>query len=305
MATQPFRRERFAVNTDATMALATLNGAATASDTTITVNDASVFPSGGDFDVLINDSEIATVKSVSANTLTLTTGLSSSHGDSSNVAQVLTSNALDRAISQTGGGYLYPFNRILNDATTLTASDFTWFNQGTSSCVDADNGGLRLTLPDELYHNIRGKYISAPATPWTVTAFVAMAEGCARQDGAGEGSYGGIFARESSSNELYMFAISGDVIGLWQMDDYQTFNAAVNSINLNNQSYGAWIQLADDGTYVTGSVSLNGYDFFEVWNESRTAFMAGGIDQIGFAGSSGANTTGANATIHVHSWILE
>lgn len=305
MPTQPFRRERWSVGSDATFALATLNGAVSASDTTITVNDASVFPSSGDFDVVINNTEVATVRSISGNTLTLTAGLSSGHGDTSNVAQILTSAGLDRSIQHAGGKFLYPYGRILNGSTTLTASDFTWFNQGTSTCVDADPAGLRLTLPDELYHNIRGKYISAPATPWTVTCRVDLAEGCARQDGSGEGTYGGILARESSSNELYMFAVRGDVIALWQMDTYNTFNAAVNSVELNNIYHGAWLQLSDDGTYVTGSVSLNGYDFFEIWNESRTAFMAGGIDQIGFGGSSGVNSTGANATLHISTWILE
>lgn len=306
MVTQPFRRERFAATSTATLALSTLNGAVSASDTTITVADASDFPSGGDFEIVIDDTEIATVKSVSSNTFTLTTGLSGSHGDGSNVAQIMSNASLERAIQHAGGKFLYPFNRILDDdGSTLTASDFTWFAQSTSTCVDADDGGLRLTLPDELSNNIRGKYITAPSTPWTVTAYIEMAEGCARQDGAGQGSYGGIFARESSSNQLYMLLVRGDVIAMWKMTDYQTFNADVNGTFLWNQSPGAWLQLADDGTYVTGSVSLNGYDFTEIWNESRTAFMAGGIDQIGFAGSSGVNITGANATIAIKTWILE
>jgi hypothetical protein len=95
------------------------------------------------------------------------------------------------------------------------------------------------------------------------------------------------------------------IIALYQFDTYNTLNAAVNGVTIENMYHGAWLQLADDGTYVTGSVSLNGYDFIELWNESRTAFMAGGIDQIGFGGSSGVSSTGNLATIHISSWIVE
>lgn len=304
MVTQPFRRERWSMTANATGAIATLNGAVSAAATTITVNNASVFPTSGDFDVVINDTEIATVRSVSANTLTLTAGLSSGHGDGSNVVQVLTSNAIDRAIQYAGGKFLYPYNRVLNDGTTLTVSDFTWFNQGSAACVDADNGGIRLTLPNEARHNIRGKYISAPGTPWTVTCYVELAEGHALHTDNG-GTYGGILARESSSNELYMLGITSNQLIMWKMDTYNTFNAAVDTINLENMGYGAWFQLSDDGTDIHGKVSLNGYDYFEIWNESRTAFMAGGIDQIGFGGCSSVNTTGDDATLAIKTWILE
>lgn len=304
MPTQPFRRERWSMTANATSAIATLNGAVLAAATTITVNNASVFPTKGNYDVIINNSEIATVRSVSANTLTLTAGLASGHGDGSNVVLVLTSNALDRAISDAGGKFLYPFNRILNGATTLTESSFTWFNQGTAAAVDADNGGLRLTLPNEAHHNIRGKYISAPSTPWTVTCYVELAEGHADHTDNG-GTYGGILARESTSNKLYMLAITGNRLVMWKMDTYNTFNAAVDSINLENIGYGAWFQMQDDGTTVKGKVSLNGYDFFEIWNEARTTFMSGGINQIGFGGSSGVNTTGNLPVLAVKSWIVE
>lgn len=304
MATQPFRKERWSMTTNATSAIATLNGAVLAAATTITVNNASVFPTKGNFDVIINNTEIATVRSVSSNTLTLTAGLSSGHGDGSNVVMVLTSNSIDRAISDAGGKFLYPFNRILNGATTLTESSFTWFNQGTAAAVDADNGGLRLTLPNELHHNIRGKYISAPSTPWTVTCYVELAEGHADHTDNG-GTYGGILARESTSNKLYIMAITGNKLVMWKMDTYNTFNAAVDSINLENVGYGAWFQMQDDGTTIHGKVSLNGYDYFEIWNEARTTFMSGGINQIGFGGSSGVNTTGNNPVLAVKTWIVE
>lgn len=306
MATD-LRIERWAVSSSAGAALATLNGAALATDTTITVNDASVFPSTGDFDVVINDSEVATVIGVSANTLTLSTGLSGGHADTSNVMQVLTTDSIDRAITSVGPNLLYPLHRFLDqDGTTLVDTDFSWFNQGSATITEKQTGGYYITFPDETYHNIRGKLMTAPSTPWKVTCHVQFGNGHLRHIGSGEGTYGGILARESSSNQLYMMALRGDVVALWQMDTYNTFNADVNSKSLNNIYDNVWIQLEDDGTNVKGYISTNGYDFFEIWSEGRTSWMSGGIDEIGFGGSSGIGATGGgDAEMWFDTWIIE
>jgi hypothetical protein len=301
MATQPYRIERWSNDGDTT-----LNGAVSASDTTITVTSAANFPTSGDFRVLIGGTsgELATVKSVSGTTFTLTAGLGSGYGDGSDVKLVASVGSIDDAFKQAFGETDYPYNRILNGATTLTASSFTWLNQGTATCVDADDGGLYLTAPNEAYHQIRGKYISAPSTPWKVTAFCELGPGMAVYSASpsGTGSYMGILARESSTSKLYMLPLRSDVLALWRMTNVTTFSASVDT-DLNNLKGSIWMRLHDDGTDVRGYVSSDGVNWLEAWNEGRTSFMSGGINQIGFGVSSGLGAAGAH--FYLKSWILD
>jgi hypothetical protein len=196
----------------------------------------------------------------------------------------------------------YPFNRILAEGVTKAASDFTWLNQGTATCVDADDGGLNMTSPSEANHQIRGKIITAPSTPWTVTMRLELGPGLAS---GSAGTYAGILARESSTGKLYIFGLrvySTGGIFLWRMTDTGTFSASVDS-DLPNIHQDIWLQLKDDGSNVRGFASLDGKYWLEKWNEGRTAFLSGGANQVGFGVSSGSGAAGM--LTHFKSWILE
>jgi len=298
MVTKPFARERWTLNGEST-----LNVAAVINDTTITVNDAASFPTAR-FSIIIDDTDIHTVTYISANTFTVDPVISSNHAQYSTVRHVLTNRSIDEGIAEASQTLLHPLNRVLDKSgTTLDDTDFTWLNQGSASSDMDDQGGIVLTMATkETYHNIRGKYIAAPSTPWTCTAYVEFGYGFERWFGSGVGSYVGLFGRESATGKLYMLTLRGDVSALWQMDDEATFNSDVGSF-LDNSNWGAWLQLEDDGTNVIGRISYNGYDYKEQWTQNRTTFLAGGIDQIGFGASSGNGT--ANQLFHIKSWILE
>lgn len=300
MATQPYRIERWADD-----ASDTLNGAVLASDTTITLNSVAEFPTSGDFRVLIGtggSSEYATVKSVSGSVFTLTAGLGSGYSSGTAVKLCLHDDGLDAAIAQAWGQTDYPYNRILNEGATATASSFTWFNQGTATCIDADDGGLIFRPPAEANTQLRGKYLTAPGTPWTATAYVEMGPGVEAWSSP-DGTGAGLFARESSSGEIYWLFLRSDVLSFWRMTNATTFSADVNSIFLINNRWGVWMQIEDDGVDIKGLLSVDGENWWEVWSESRTAFMAGGPDQIGFGVSSG--NASSDAEVYFKTWILE
>lgn len=292
MVTRPFRRERWANS-----ASDTLSAGAAATDTTISVNSATEFPTSGDFRILIDDSEEAVVRAVSGTTFTLTTGLTGTYSSGASVELVPTASGLDAAFNEAWGAQTYPMNRVLNHlGQTLTDSDFSWYNQGTATSADADDGGLNLYGPtSEGLNQLRGKYVATPATPWKVTAFCQFGPGMKNFSFPTTGSNMGLFLEESSTGELYYLFSRSDVMGFWRMTNATTFSADVNSLFFpSNGRSSVWLQIEDDGTDIKAGMSWDGKAFFTAWSESRTAFMAGGPDRVGFGMMSGNASNGAH-----------
>lgn len=288
--------------------MSTLVGDITAAATSLAVISAGTFPAVGDFRIKI-DSEVLLVTAVSGSTFTVTRGAdgttAATHSNGAVVAHIVTAGSLDQAFRDAFGLVAsagYPTNRIQNGANTLTASSFTWLNQGSATCVDADDGGLILTTPNETGRNIRGKYLTAPSAPWRVTAHVMIGPGMVRFTGAGTGTVVGIVARESSTGKLYAIGIRSDAIWFQKLSDPSTYSSDVDSF-LDSEEQELWFQLYDDNTDVRGFVSFDGIHFMEAWNESRTAWLTGGIDQVGFFADSGGGKAGTHC--YVKSWILE
>lgn len=285
----------------------TLNGAINDSVTSLTVTSASGFPTYPDFRIKI-DSEIFTVTAVSGTTFTVVRGEEStaaaSHSDGATITHVLTAGSLDRAwMDSQGVDYTngYPYNRILAEGVTKTASDFTWHNQGSATCMDADDGGLVMTTgASEAARQVRGKYLSAPATPWTCAGYVHLGNGMAR---GSAGTRGGLFIGESDTTKLYALALRTDAIMLHRLTNSTTFSAEVDSY-IYNESEEMWFRLGDDGSDITGEVSYNGYDWVTCFNEGNGSFMtSAGPDRIGFFMENGS--ADADAEVYFKSWILE
>lgn len=302
MATQPYRLERW-TNSGST----TLAAEATSGSGTISVTSATPFPTTGYFRLLLSGTEEVLVKSISGTTFTLNANLSSTHSNGATVELVASSSGLDQAFKEAFGfpGSDVPFNRILSGATTKVAADFTWLNQGTATCTDADDGGLNMTLPSEANHQIRGKYITAPATPWTLTAFCQLGPGMAI---GASGTYMGVFCREASSSKLYFLPLAvgtsaaARTIGLWRMTNETTFSANVDT-GYDNIVGGIWMRLTDDGTDIKASYSTDGVNYLELFTDGRASFFTSGPDQVGFGGSSGSGAAGAY--LHFKTWSLQ
>lgn len=295
----------------------TLNGAINASVTSVTVNDGSVFPSEGDFRVLVG-TEAMLVTARSTNTLTVERGVdgttAASHSDGANIRSVATADQWDRLMIELGthGGRSNDSTttgmeppRLLYDQpndTILTAADFTQVNfQTTTTLTDTDYDGLRLfdTNGGANAHDLRLAVVSVPTTPWSVTAKFFMGYGAS----INSWDWVGLVARESSTGEFYIYRLLpwSDML-IEHMNSPTSFNTVINN-DPDPSVLCPWYRINDDGTNLEFQISSDGMVWKEQASVSRTAHLAGGADQVGIAMNAEASG-GNDYAMYVTSFTL-
>lgn len=304
-----------AVEQYANLAQDTLNGGIDNVVVSLDLNDASEFPATGNFRILI-DTEILICTARSSNTLTVMRGQEStaaaSHSNGATVTLVATAGsvlAVGSAIHRTDtyanrpaagleGRLFLPTDGISIDRDTgalwtpygptfpLTPpvdGDFSWDNQGGGS-VDTTRGGIYLNAPAGT-GGLRVRYKTAPATPYVITgAFIpGMASDAATFPGLG------LLFRKNSDGKIITFSytLATDIFARPQKWNTSTsFNAgyAVTHENLSNFKFGplVWFRIEDNGTNLLFSFSSDGRNWYQNLSVSRTDFMSGGPDQVGF-----------------------
>ena len=293
------RRERFANN-----AVTTLSAGINDSVTSVTVTDGSVFPSEGDFRIIVNE-EIMIVTARSTNTLTVVRGAESttaaSQSSGATVRMILTAGAIDQYITDIVGGAndRNPYRIMNQSGTTLTSTDFTWVNQGTATATDEDWGGITMTLPAVGGAQLRILKIAAPAAPWTLT--------CNMQFGVGYNfgtTIGGICARENSSGKIQTCTYRAhDVVAAWRYNTATSYNGLTGS-EYDHITDDVWLQLEDNNTNIIARVSSDGINWFQIGSAARGSFPTGSaFDEVGFYVNN--NGGAAGMLVHFNSWILE
>lgn len=289
------RQERFANDAETT-----LSSAIDDSTTSVAVNDASDFPSEGDFRVII-ENELMLVTAVSGNTFTVVRGYESTvaaaHAESESIFHIITSGGLEKYIQEgvpLFGESSLPGTFNLKDASgvTLDASDFTWVNQGTATATDLDNGPILMYDMTAGGNRILSR--SAPSTPYTITAafrpHLQHLTTCSVFLGF----------RESSTGKLSLIAIcKSQEHFVYNYSDPSTFNSAVwarTTYPYNTHIH--WLRISDDGANIKFETSMTGLAWQELANPSRTSYMAGGPDQVVWGVN--ANST----TDHVHAALV-
>ena len=274
-------------------AATTLNGGITNSTTSITVTSGSVFPSSGNFRVLV-DSEIMICTARSTNTLTVTRGAEGttavSHSDGAAISHILTSGSLGRLNqdNQSLWGYSSrpPLGKIVDTdgVSALTVSSFTWVNQGTTTASD-DNGTIFLEAPAASGENCRLLTKTAPSTPYSVLAgFQAM-----KLFESFESFFVGF--RQSSSGKLHLLSFGYDgsdpaYMAIYAFDNATTFNGTVTNSTLPRTKVLItgdilWLKITDNGTNLVFNVSGDGVSFTQIASFSRTTHMTTtGPDQV-------------------------
>lgn len=293
------RRERI-VNNAAT----TLNGGITSGATSITVTDGSVFPTEGDFRIII-DNELLLVTARSTNTLTVTRGIEgtagASHSNGADVTAVLTAGGIDQLVDDVTAGYSdrYPCRFLDENGNTLTVSDFTWVNQGTATAADDPYGGITMTLPNAVGIQNRLLVRSAPTAPWTLTGLVRFGPGYANR-----ASRMGICARESSSGKILAPVCEvNDLVSCFKFTSATSFSSRLGSDRDNEIDF-AWFQLEDNNTNIIARFSFDGINWFEQGSEARGNFPTGSeFDQVGFWADSQNGLD--DALYHFQAWVLE
>lgn len=303
--------EQFANNRSST-----LNGSINNSVTTVTVNDGSVFPSTGQYRVIV-DTEIMLVTARSGNDLTVTRGAegtsAASHSNGAALTLILTAGALDqRTIDECGAGAigsrpstgkegrLYlpdsgltmhrdtgavwtPYGLLHKFKQPPSSGSWTWVNQGGATLAD-QGGTLLLTDPAHSSENARILKKAAPgSTPYTITAaFRPFID----NPGTGSRLSFGLCVRESSSGKLlwvgFYFGGTGRqfVHTVFKYSSPTLFTSFVNSYQYGGPSDVMWCKYEDDGANRKCYVSCDGVNWGLVLSESRTTHLT--ADEVGF-----------------------
>ncbi len=310
-------REQFANN-----AVSYLSSSINAVVTTFDIGDASQFPSGGDFVILI-DLELIQVTGVSGSTFTCVRGYEGSsaaiHSIGAVVALIVSAGSLLRYLRNDVPLFnesAAPESNHLVDVSgnVLTASDFTPINQGDSTLSDYVSGGVYLSVPKltvfDLYARVYKKSASTP--PYTLT--VQMSHCMLYHIPPSQAGYAGIGFRESSSGKLILLSMQGlgsMIVEEWDNPIYVTGSPPVVAEQEIWASGPVWFQIEDEGGAgdLIFRYGIDGIHWNELHSVDRDTFMAGGPDEILLSGVTWAGSGGtgvqATQTVTYSTWIEE
>lgn len=294
-----------------------LNGAINNSVTSLTLNDASEFPTSGNFRIIC-ESEWMLCTARSSNTLTVVRGIegstAASHADQSTVAQVLTKDSIDRYgkdnVPLWGENTIPPLNKLVDTdgSTLLTSSDFTWQNQGTASVSDLA-GTITITAPATSGVNLRSLLRSTPSAPWTLIAAmraIAMVD----DDGTLSPQFG-LVLRESSSSKLITLGFNRQstqpmrfAVDRWTNDTSAQSTTWKNTKPIFHSNV-LWLKIQDNNTNLIYSLGHDGVNWIDVLSESRTAFMSGAPNQFGIMADNQGNSSAKNSLTTLLHWHTE
>lgn len=281
----------------------TLNGAITNSATSITVTDGSVFPSAGNFRLII-DSEILLCSARSTNTLTVARGqegtTAASHSDGATVTHIVTAASVQRVIQDylpLVGSNQPALARIVNDSgdTILTASDFTAVNAGGSDVVSDQNGTILMRKAAQTGASVHALVRTAPSTPY---AYIACFETVMSVTASLDRPNFGMVFRESGTGKLTTCELGSEQgttqePHLWRVTNRSGPTSAITAVASARLVFVCprlWMRIEDTGTNVTYSVSTDGFNWILLYSASRTNHMAGGPNQIGWYSDNHDNT---------------
>jgi len=279
-----------------------LNGSITAVATSLTVDDASTFPSDGNFRIQV-ESEVMLVTAVSTNTFTVVRGQESTtgatHADNILVQQIVTDESIRQVIED---DLLFAntkplYHSITNvSGTQLTVSSFTWVNQGSATATDVDDA-IYMTFPTDAATQSRGLALADPATPWTCT--VGFRPFIVNND---VGTLGfpqiNLGFRDSSTARVsalaYHFRDGANGYEVIRLTNATTASTASLTRFTSTTSEDVWMRISDNNTNHVFSVSIDGVNWVELHSEARTAWTTT-PDQI-FFGADPAGCTQSPGT---------
>lgn len=262
-------------------------------DTTLTVDDATTFPTAGNFRVIIGD-ELMIVTAVSGDTFTVTRGAEgttpASHDMGDSVTHIVTAASIRNIVSQ-----------IVS--TDLTAADFTAINSPTTTDLD---GAVVFRSPP----NTSAYLVRALARPFaagdTVTICVdvnAMRIGSTNQD------YGVGFRDSVGGRALYLhfFGQTGSRTPEFRVARYSTISAwSSNQFIAVQPPWGSrlWFRLSNISTTLKFEFSADGEAWATIYTESETAYLANAPNQV-YIGSGywASASTEPDLTMTIRQWL--
>lgn len=281
-------KEQFA-NNGAT----TLNGAINNSTTSVTVTDGSMFPSSGNFRIIV-DAEIMLVTARSGNGLTVVRGAESttaaSHSNGAAATHVLTTGGFNDRVRDNDPLYNSARRafRLVNDTgAAIVAADFTWVNQNSSVAAD-QSGTIAWRKPargtgEDVTLMVRG----APSAPYSYCACIDASVLCNNSTLG----LAGLAFRESGTGKIILFCVAKrgtahPALAIYKYTNATTYSGSAildeSSVLCSNR---VWLKVEDDNTDLKFYFSNDGIEWIQVESDGRTAFMAGGPNQVGWGGN--------------------
>lgn len=152
-----------------------------------------------------------------------------------------------------------------NDGDTVTQVNWEWVNQGGATLFNMTDYQCLYAPSAGNAHNCRILKTVAPATPYTVTAYI---------DGlipANTATRYGLLFRESSSGKFSAYQFEGAAPPGLEVTFYSGPTAPVSvSGALSVPMLYSWIRIKDDGTNRLYSFSRDGQNWVQQFSESRT-----------------------------------
>ncbi len=316
-----------ALETQTNLASTTLNGGINNSTTTVVVTTGSVFPSTGNFRILIG-SEIMLVTARSSNTLTVTRAQegtsAASHSDLDPVYGSFTAGALNQMLadlSQAGAiaslpaaaknGVIYlpsddmVFTRdtgsVLNYFSPLkkftppVLSDFTWLSQG-SATTDTTLGGIKVAIPADASSGVNLRVLHKSKTPpYKVTGYFIVNQSSESFQSAGMGFYDPTGGKLVSMHFI-VFDADYSYAECARWTNTTTFSSAPAAVYLASSGTAiGFMQVEHDGTNLYFRVGNNGLDWITVYSEGKTAFLGNDPTKVMFYGRNNTNSRDAHA----------
>jgi hypothetical protein len=252
-----------------------------------------------------------------SNTLTVVRGYegttAASHSDLENITSPFTVGSLNKYQENEplfGYSSAPPVGRIVDaSGNPLTASSFTWINQGGATATD-ENGTILLRAPLASGENVRMLKLNAPATPYTLIAALEVWA----ITGGGVPNIG-ICARQSSSGKFYAAAINSDegtypfAWAAYTFGSPTSFNAAeAQRSDGMTWPFGKyfWLKLVDDGTNLHAYVGQDGINWNLIDDHVRDSFMtSGGPNELGWYVNNHNSSSGFEALGRLVHWSTQ
>jgi hypothetical protein len=171
--------------------------------------------------------------------------------------------------------------------------DYAWVNQGATT-KSTTNGGVRLDFPAVASDNARLRVKTQPATPYTITAAFFIDQLPLENYFAG-----GLAFRESGTSKIVQWTIgyTGQQIRVINWTNETSFSSSAFNRDMAGiiaLSSIVWLRIANDGTTLSYSYSVDGYNFRVLTTTLVGAFFTTAPNQVGFGGyvNNGTYTSG-------------
>lgn len=221
--------------------------------------------------------------------------------------QILLTDGLYRVFMfDAGPSYYFGTHKVYRPPST----GWSWDNQ-TTSTIDSANGHEYLKAVKQSAVKATWRYRTAPSAPYTITAaFLVDFTGATVLDGNGTAAGVQLLFRESGTgkaidirysviaNNTAMYSFSKWTTSASFSADY-AYYGPFGTLSPGGGPKLLWMRITNDNTNISVYLSIDGLHWHQMSvNKSKTDFMAGGPDQVGF----GAYCNASSVAVALISW---